>query len=305
MVLECSVILQVIDYVLDTNCSLCLLFALLRSLDSGTKFVPLNKEPNKEEALKQLKRLRHILQDFPFISDEDESVALSAILTVLVRGNFATAPAFGFNAPAAGSGKTLLANAIHIISIGSPVTPMSLGFNKEEQEKQIFAKLLEGRPIVLIDNVEHPIKSGVFCEIMTSSSGKHSGRILGISETKDVPTTVTFLVTGNNLSFQGDMTRRVLLCTINPKVESPENRTDFKIRNLPEYVLKRRAMLVRAGLTILKAYIVAGRPKQDIPRWGGFEEWSDLVRSSLVWLGCADPYLTKHKVEQEDPEKKS
>jgi putative DNA primase/helicase len=60
-----------------------------------------------------------------------------------------------------------------------------------------------------------------------------------------------------------------------------------------------------AGLTILKAYIEAGRPPQDIPRWGGFEEWSYLIRSALVWLGCADPYLTKRKIDLEDPDKTS
>jgi len=274
-------------------------------VDTKMKFFPLRKDSDKQLARAQLQRLRNLIQDFKFVNPEDESVMLAAILTALVRKNFITAPAFGFNAPIAGSGKTLLANIVHIIATGSPVTPMSIGSGKEEQEKQIFAKLIEGRPVILIDNVEEPIKSGMFCEIMTSSSGKHSGRILGLSETKDVPTTVTFLITGNNLSFQGDMTRRALMCTIDPQCEHPENRTGFKIQNLPEHVMKRRASYVWAGLTILKAYIVAGCPPQDIPTWGGFEEWSNLVRSALVWLDCADPYLTKRRIEQEDPEKVS
>src|ERR1035437_3224694 len=257
-------------------------------IESGLYYVknddriePLVKNPDKQDAKAGLVHLRRILQDFNFVTPEDESVLFAAILTGLVRGIFLTAPAFGISASTAGSGKTLLANIVHIIVTGSPVTPMSLGFSKEEQEKQIFAKLIEGRPIVLIDNVEEPIKSGLFCEIMTSSSGKHSGRILGVSDTIDVSTIVTFLVTGNNLSFQGDMTRRVLRCTIDSKCEQPENRTDFRINNLTEYVMLNRPRLVMAGLTILKAYIEAGRPPQDIPRWGGFEEWSYLIRSAL------------------------
>ncbi|MFO0655385.1 MAG: hypothetical protein U0787_09930 [Polyangia bacterium] len=27
-----------------------------------------------------------------------------------------------------------------------------------------------------------------------------------------------------------------------------------------------------------------------LKRWGGFEEWSSLIRNCLVWCGLADPY---------------
>ena len=33
---------------------------------------------------------------------------------------------------------------------------------------------------------------------------------------------------------------------------------------------------------------------------GGFEGWSDLVRSSLVWLGAADPCATRDKIRASD-----
>jgi hypothetical protein len=61
-----------------------------------------------------------------------------------------------------------------------------------------------------------------------------------------------------------------------------------------------RSKLVRACLIILKAYVVAGRPTQDITPMGGFEGWSDLVRSSLVWLGAADPCATRDKIRASD-----
>ena len=52
---------------------------------------------------------------------------------------------------------------------------------------------------------------------------------------------------------------------------------------------------------MLRAYIVAGKPKQDIPPYGSFEEWSGLVRSALVWLGMPDPNLTRARLEADDP----
>ncbi len=35
---------------------------------------------------------------------------------------------------------------------------------------------------------------------------------------------------------------------------------------------------------------------------GSFADWSNLVRSALIWLGCADPCDTMDKVRKADPE---
>jgi hypothetical protein len=275
--------------------------------DAGKRFAPLKKDPTKDEAMTALRRLRYPFRDFPFVSREkgdtgvreDEAVVLAAVLTALIRQSIRTAPLFAFNAPVAGSGKTLLANVISIIATGKHAVTAPQGIDREEERKHLFATLLQGKPIVLIDNVERPISSPILCNILTAP-GMYKDRILGRSEMVEVPTNVTFLVTGNNLTFEGDMTRRVLLCTIDPKVENPEARTGFDIEDLEIHVMQRRERYVRAGLTILKAYVVAGKPPQDIPQYGSFTDWSDWVRSALVWLGCADPNLTRKKIEAED-----
>ena len=67
------------------------------------------------------------------------------------------------------------------------------------------------------------------------------------------------------------------------------------------YIPAHRADLVVAGLTVLRAYHVAGRPDMDLTVFGRFEEWSDWVRSSLVWLGHSDPCITRSRVEANDP----
>jgi len=90
----------------------------------------------------------------------------------------------------------------------------------------------------------------------------------------------------------------MLVCRIDPACERPDARS-FK-RNLNEWVPANRARLLSAALTVLRAYIVAGKQKQDIPPYGSFEEWSGLVRSSLVWLGMPDPNLTRARLEAED-----
>lgn len=47
--------------------------------------------------------------------------------------------------------------------------------------------------------------------------------------------------------------------------------------------------LLVAALAILRAYHVAGRPEVRLPRWSGFERWSQVVRAAVVWSGLPDP----------------
>jgi hypothetical protein len=54
-------------------------------------------------------------------------------------------------------------------------------------------------------------------------------------------------------------------------------------------------------LTILRAYVVAGRPRQPVKPFGRFEAWSDIARAALVWLGCSDPCASRERIERDDP----
>ncbi|MCG3102348.1 hypothetical protein MAQ58_23445, partial [Enterobacter sp. DRP3] len=53
--------------------------------------------------------------------------------------------------------------------------------------------------------------------------------------------------------------------------------------------------------TVLRAYHAAGRPGQ-LPRLASYEQWSDTVRSTLVWLGHEDPAKTMDTAREGDPE---
>ena len=55
-----------------------------------------------------------------------------------------------------------------------------------------------------------------------------------------------------------------------------------------------RGALVAAALTLLRAWIVAGRPGVPADRraWKGFDAWSEMVRAALLWCGEADPIDT-------------
>ena len=62
---------------------------------------------------------------------------------------------------------------------------------------------------------------------------------------------------------------------------------------------------VSAALTIVRAWIVAGRPKTECKSLAGYGDWSDLCRQPLLWLGCADPTTSVFEAIAEDPDRET
>lgn len=255
------------------------------------------QSPTKLDALAALTKLRGPLSGFPFMTDADEAVALSAMLTSVCRMALSGAPLHATSAPTAGSGKSILIDVASVLRSGREAAPIAQGKTEEELEKRLGSMLLEGDGCVAIDNCETPLGGEFLCQALTQPSLKV--RVLGKSVMIEVSTAALFTATGNNLTFIGDMGRRALLCQLDPGVERPELR---KFAFDPVQVVKNsRGEFVAAALTILRAYHVAGRPFQVAPL-GSFADWSNLVRSALIWLGCADPCDTMDKVRKADPE---
>ncbi len=267
----------------------------------NTEFCKISLYPSKDEALFALETISNLLSNFPFENDESKSVAVSAILTGLIRKSIRTAPLHGFTAPKMGSGKSLLADIVGLISTGKNNSVIPQSESEAEEKKRLLAVLSEGDAIICYDNIERPFGSPALCSVLTQESFKD--RILGVNRSLSVPTNATFLATGNNLNFVGDTSTRAILCRLDPHCERPEERR-FDV-DLRKYIPDHRGSLVTAALTILRAYHVANRPKQDIPQYGRFEDWSDWVRSALVWLGMADPCASRKDIENSDPVRQS
>jgi putative DNA primase/helicase len=113
-----------------------------------------------------------------------------------------------------------------------------------------------------------------------------------------VANTFTVLANGSNAVVSADMVRRTIECRLDANMESPETRV---FRGDPLAKIRRnRGAYVAAVLTIARAYICAGRPGQ-LPPLASYEAWSDLVRSPLVWLDCADPVESMSSLRSFDP----
>jgi hypothetical protein len=109
--------------------------------------------------------------------------------------------------------------------------------------------------------------------------------------------------TGNNVQLSGDgIARRVTYVRLESPEENPEDRTDFRIKDLRGHVREHRAELLGAALTILRGYCAADRPDMSLPPWGGFEGWSALNRTAVVWAAkTAARFRFAAKVDLPDP----
>jgi hypothetical protein len=269
-------------------------------LSSQHEWLPIPENPNIDEAKVAAKMLLAPFEEFPFPMPEDKSVLLAGILTALQRRALESVPLFGFTAPAQRSGKSLLAESIAMIATGRKPAAMSVARDDAELRKAITSVLREGHLITNLDNITHPLGSPDLAKVITQSL--HRDRLLGLNQTVILPTNVMWTATGNNLTFKGDLSSRVLLCTIDAQMERPEER-EFKISDLQGHLLGHREELVAAALTILRAYHLAGRPKQNVRPWGGFDQWSRDIREPIVWLGLADPCRTRGRVIVGDPDR--
>jgi putative DNA primase/helicase len=265
----------------------------------GVVFRSIPERPTRAEAEGALARITKLIENFPFVTSYDRSVALSAILTACVRRSLPTAPLHAFTAPTAGTGKSKLVDIASVIATGFKAAPLSHGGNEEETEKRLASKLMAGEPFIAIDNCTQPLCGDLICSLLTQE--RVSPRILGVSKTPSISTGAFLAANGNNLAIKGDLVRRTMLCRIDAKVEQPETRV-FAGGDPVESAMAKRAELVVA-LTILRAYEVAGRPKQSghASPLGSFECWSDLVRDALIWLGEADPVESMNQLRKRDP----
>jgi hypothetical protein len=275
-------------------------------------FPPIPEQPSKDEAFAALGKIRWLLKDFPFLGKDmnqegemqdavkTESVALASILTALIRRSLNIAPMFLFDAPTASSGKTLLSNVVASIATGRSASLMTWSGDPDEERKQLMALLQNGDVIGVYDNIDKPLGGAPLCKVLTSDV--ISNRQLGSNSAEArlvAPTCSTFIGTGNNIVVFGDARTRVLRCRIDPNMEHPEERNldaDALIRLIED----NRAKIVYACLIILRAYFAAGCPTQQFKSWR-FPQWSNSVRSALVWLECEDPVATAKDVEDDDP----
>jgi|MTBAKSStandDraft_2_1061841.scaffolds.fasta_scaffold04221_3 hypothetical protein len=259
--------------------------------------------PTREQAEAALVLLKELLAEFPFAGDADLAATLSAILTAAVRPCLTHAPMFHVRAHMVGSGKSYLCTLITTFATPQRGNPTTFPADDEECRKMLLAELLRAPAVIEFDNMTGDLLAHKsLCTALTSEY--MSGRILGVSKMATVSTRALFLSSGNNVGPVHDMTRRCLSIRLDPGCEIPAARI-FRRPNLVRDVLRDRGHYVSAALTIVRAWIEAGRSINPCRSLAGYTDWSDLCRQPLLWLGCADPTVSVFEAMVEDPDRET
>jgi hypothetical protein len=262
--------------------------AVLYLPNAGFPRVP--DRPTRDEAIQARDELMKIIADFPLASEAYRAAWLAAVLTPLARHAFAgPAPLFLADANIRGAGKGKLLDPVAIIATGRPFARATYVCDAVEMGKVITSVALSGEPLVLLDNISGKLGDGALDAALTST--ETCNRLLGTNRTPRLPLTAVWYGTGNNVVIAADTARRTCYMRLDSPEENPENRDPetYRFPRLEEHVRSHRGRYLAAALTILSAYILAGRPRAKLRGWGSFESWSDLVRQAVVWVGMPDP----------------
>jgi len=253
-----------------------------------------------EEAQGAAGEFMSLVGDFPFLHPEGTNATSAAWLAMLLTPiavsalpRTAPTPFFLLEAPAAGTGKSKLAMVTATIAGGPAVQTLNI----EQKDATEMGKLLVSigssprlPRVVLFDNIKGQMGWAPFD--LTLSLRTIAGRVLGQSRTLNVPSDITWFGTSNQATLTPDMARRTLTIRLDARTARPTERRGFRIEDIEGYATAHRARLMPRAMGILRAYLLAGAPRQTLEAGlGGYQAWSALVRGCVRWLGYDDPGL--------------
>lgn len=241
--------------------------------------------PLAEDAKKAAQHiLDEILVDFPFKDDASKANAYALLLSVIARpmieGNV---PLALLDKPQAGTGASFFAEIVAMIATCRPANMMGAPGTEDEWRKSITSSLLDGNPIIVIDNVTGKLHSSSLTRALTSRVWRD--RFLGKSEMLDLPQRAVWIATGNNIAIGGDLARRSYWIRMDASMARPWTRTGFKHEDLLAWIKANHASILSDLLTMARAWVLAGRPEGSAKAIGGFKEWLEVIGGILEFAG--------------------
>lgn len=247
--------------------------------DVESECIEISKKPTGLE-IEEATRLitGDLLVDFPFVRDADKAHAIALFLLIPARNLIdGCTPLHAIDATSQGTGKGLLTNLL----LGpwvNKVNKMTEASSQDEWRKRIFAKLRQSPLCIVIDNVKNKLCSSAFEAALTAEN--FEDRILGDSEVTAVPVKCAWIATGNNLQFDAEMARRTIRIRMDSQIEQPWLREDFKHKDIETWTKNNRCQLVWAGLTMIQAWVAAGKPAGE-KTLGSYVNWSKVMGGIL------------------------
>jgi flagellar hook-basal body complex protein FliE len=271
----------------------------------GFKLGTIADTPALADAVAAAQFLDEAIGEFPFATSADKANCIALMLTPILKVGFRMkSPLALIDAPKWGTGKSLLASVVYVLTTGSEGTVCAAPTSEEEWRKRVTSILERGSAVVIIDNVNQTLQSSSLSAVLTTSNWED--RVLGKSEDIRLPNVSTWIATGNNLVLGAEMARRGYQIRLDAKVSNPSRRSGFKRNDqeLLDWVAAHRGELVAALLTTIRAWWVAGKPKADVQPFGSFSKWARMV-GGILGYAAVKGFLENLDAVQQDSDEES
>jgi hypothetical protein len=230
--------------------------------------------------------LDEIFADFPFENNASRTNTLATLLSVIVRplikGNV---PITTLDKPQAGTGASLIADIISTITTGKPASMWGMPETEDEWRKAITSALMDGSPVIVIDNVTGRLRSASLARALTAKTWWD--RILGKSLMVSLPQEAVWIATGNNIQIGGDIARRALWVRLDAAQARPWTRTKFRHPDILGWIRENHDSVIAYLLIMARAWVQAGKPPGSA-KLGGFNEWGEVISGILEFAGVKD-----------------
>jgi hypothetical protein len=208
---------------------------------------------------------------------------LALLLTPFVRAMTDLVPLAVIDGLQKGVGKGMLLELLVGLWLGEAMEPLPYSKDDDEVRKVILSAFRAGNSIFAFDEA-HVITGA---NLTRATTARHyTDRVLGGSVMASFPNLVTWVSMGNQVRVEDDMDRRVYRIRIAPDEANPQDRAEdtYKIPNILEWTRENRPALLKAVLTIIRYWHVAGRP--TVPAdMASYMQWQKIVGGILATAG--------------------
>lgn len=250
---------------------------------------PVPTRPSPDEVGKaRMFLLDRFLADFPWVDEADKANYIGVLVTpILRRFTRALSPFIVYTATMPSSGKTILTCGPGML-YGQRVLTWPDGQDSDsELRKSITSVLADPAGTVIFDNLAEGtvIKSPVLAHLITDRTW--ADRLLGGNVTASYANDRLWSATGNNLQLGGDMATRTVLIRLDPDMPRPEERTEFTIPNLDQWILQpaNQRLVLWNLLVLVLDWTSQGAPRPPGPAMRQFTPWAEAIGGFLEHHG--------------------
>lgn len=253
----------------------------------GFTIPPIPDNPTKEEVEEAVKIVKEPFKDFVYDNISSKTNAMATLFTICCRPIInGLAPMCLFDKPERGTGASLQAEVMSIITTGRGMAGTSIPTDEDEWRKTLNSLLRRGSNVIIFDNVKWILRSATLEMVLTT--GTILDRTLGTPDATPLINLATFIATGNNIQVGEGLLRRCYHSRMDAMCARPWERdpADFEHPYLTQWVKEERGKLLVAIFTIIRGWIIAGRPEPEkLPILGGYQDWVRIIGSIMAWGG--------------------